>query len=181
MFIILIGVGYAGKEYYDFQSTDIPQMEAQRLSLETQITQKQSELKRLQEFARNIEQIKLELRELNLQLESALEFMPRQFNLAGLLRKLTLLAQNSGLELFTFRPSPKEERPQGAFYSTLSIDFDLRGTFTQILVFLDQVSRLKRIINPEQLRLSADGNAKNRTGAMVLTTLAKVKTFRFAE
>lgn len=159
-------------------------MEQERRALESAITGKQSELKRLQDFARNIETIKQELKELNLQLESALEHMPRQFNLSGLLRKLTMLAQNSGLELFTFKPSTSEDRGDGNFYATMTIDFTLRGTFTQILLFLDQVSRLKRIINAEELKMSMQGEGNSpgtKTSSSILTVAAKVRTYRFSE
>lgn len=180
--IILLGIGFGGWEYYDFQSNEVPQMEAQRRTLEGQITQKQNELKRLQDFARNIEAIKQELRELNLQLESALEYMPRQFNLSGLLRKLTMLAQNCGLELATFKPAVNEERGD-SFYATMTIDFELRGSFTQILLFLDQVARLKRIINAEDLKMTFVGGRQlaNAKGPTPLTVQSKVRTYRFSE
>jgi type IV pilus assembly protein PilO len=177
-----MGVGWGGWEYYDFQANEVPEMEAQRRALESQITQKQGELKRLQDFARNIEVIKQELRELNLQLEAALEHMPRQFNLSALLRKLTMLAQNSGLDLFTFKPAATEERGD-TFYSTLTIDFELKGSFTQILLFLDQVARLKRIINAEDLRMVVVNNVANNAsrGPTQLTVNSKVRTYRFSE
>jgi len=181
--IILMGVGWGGWEYYDFQANEVPEMEAQRRALESQITQKQGELKRLQDFARNIEVIKQELRELNLQLEAALEHMPRQFNLSALLRKLTMLAQNSGLDLFTFKPAVAEERGD-TFYSTLTIDFELKGSFTQILLFLDQVARLKRIINAEDLKMvvvNIGGQNNVSRGPTQLTVNSKVRTYRFSE
>jgi len=180
MVLVLAGIGYGGYEYYEFQSTEVLEMDGQRAALESSIRKKQDEVKRLQEFSRNIETIKVELRELNLQLESALEHMPRQFNLSGLLRKLSMLAQNSGLELSTFKPSATEERTEGAFYSTLGIDCTFKGTFTQILLFLDQVSRLKRIVNADELRMAMqNGTAKSQNSP--LTVSAKLKTFRFSE
>jgi len=177
--IVLAGIGYAGYEYYEFQSTEVVEMEGQRAQLDSSIRKKQDEVKRLQEFARNIETIKIELRELNTQLESALEHMPRQFNLSGLLRRLSMLAQNSGLELSTFKPAAAEERQEGAFYSTLGIDCTFKGTFTQVLLFLDQVSRLKRIINADELKLSGSPNVKGQTA--ILNVTARMKTFRFSE
>lgn len=183
LLILLLGIMYGGYEYYEFQNTEVPQMESERQALEAQVTQLQGELRKLQEFARNIEQIKVELKELNLQLESALEYMPRQFNLSALLRKLTMLAQNSGLELFTFRPAQNEERQGQNFYSTLGINFELKGNFTQILLFLDQISRLKRIVNTETLRMSVRGDPSRRgvASATTLSVQALVKTYRFSE
>ena len=181
MFVVLGGIGYGGYEYYDFQNTEVLAMDGERAALESSIRKKQDEVKRLQEFSRNIETIKVELRELNLQLESALEHMPRQFNLSGLLRKLSMLAQNSGLELSTFKPSPTEERTEGAFYSTLAIDCTFKGTFTQVLLFLDQVSRLKRVINADELRMGSTPGGLGKTQNAQLTVSTKLKTYRFSE
>ena len=179
--VVVAGFGYAGYEFYEFYSTDLPLMNTAQQTAERDLASRQNELRRLQEFAQNIEVIKQELRELNLQLESALEHMPRNFNLSGLLRKLTMLAQNSGLELSSFRPNDKEERVEGAFYSVVTIEFDLKGTYTQTLVFFDQVSRLKRIINIDQVAMAQQDNAAQRTGNIVLDTKVAVRTYRFSE
>lgn len=177
------GFGYAAYEYYDFTTTEIPQMEAQRSEVERKFASKQQEYNRLKEFAQNIETIKQELRELNLQLETAQEHMPRQFNLSGLLRKLTMLAQNSGVELSSFRPAKQEARGDGTFYSTINIDFEMRGTFTQCLVFFDQVSRLKRIVNIESLKMVVrDTSSSTRSNnGLVSETTGQIRTYRFTD
>lgn len=179
--ILLIGAGTLAYEIYDFQTVDIPRMEQETTRLETAVGNKQNDLRKLQEFAQNIEKIKQDLRQLNLQLESALEHMPRTFNLSELLRKLTMLAQNSGIELATFKPRKAEEKQQGSFYSTIKIDFDLRGTFSQTLVFLDQLSRLKRIVNVDSLRMRIADGSPQHAGSMVCSTQATINTFRFTE
>ena len=177
----MIGLGVAGYQFHEFQSNDVPRMENEIAKLEADVSQKQAEIRTLQEFAMNIENIKLELRELNVQLEAALEHMPRGYNLSGLLRKLTMIAQNSGIDLASFKPKRSEERGEGAFYSTILIDCDLRGTFTQTLVFLDQVSRLKRIVNVETLKFKPAEGAPQRSGAIVTQTQVSLRTYRFAE
>lgn len=181
LLLVLGGVGYAAYEYYEFTTVDVPELEAKHKAAESEFQAKQNEYNRLKDFAVNIENIKQELRELNLQLESALEHMPRNFNLSGLLRKLTMLAQNSGVELSSFRPSKQESRGEGTFYSTITIDFDLRGSFSQNLVFFDQVSRLKRIINIESLRMNAKDVANAKGATVLADTVGSIRTYRFTE
>jgi len=177
--ILLFGLGIGGYQIYIFRTEDVPRMEQELAKLEADVANKQAELKKLQNFAQNIEKIKQELRELNLQLESALEYMPRALNLSGLLRRLTMVAQNSGVELHTFRPRKNEEKAPGSFYSTIAIEFDLKGTFAQTLVFLDQLSRLKRIVNIEGLRLRPENT--QRLGSTLAVTTGTMKTYRFSE
>jgi type IV pilus assembly protein PilO len=179
--IVAVGAGIFGYEIYDFQTNEVPKLEQESARLEAQITSKQKELRHLQEFVQNIDKIKQELHEINLQLESALEHMPRGFNLSELLRKLTLLAQNSGVELSSFRPKKTPEKKEGSFYATTQIDFELKGTFPQTLVFMDQLSRLKRIVNIETLELKTSDASAQRSGALVAATTATIKTYRFTE
>lgn len=182
LLLILGGFGYGGWEYYDFTSTEVPRMEEELRTKGQQLQAKQAEYQRVRQFAQNIESVKREIRELNVQLEASLEHMPKTFNLAGLLRRLTLLAQNSGVEISTFKPAKAEEPVAGAFYSTINIEFDLKGSFTQSLLFFDQVSRLKRILNLQKVRMEAKENKNQGTnGAIAAETSVLLKTYRFTE
>lgn len=179
--IVAIGVGVASYGLYGFIQEKIPLMEQERNQLDGEALKLKNELKKIKEFSDNIEKIKLELKELNLQLESALEHMPRSFNLAGLLRKLSQLSQASGLEISTFKPKKNEVQATGLFYKTIYIDFDIKGTFIQFLVFLDQVSRLKRIINLESINLKAIAKKESSIGGLKADAKATIKTFRFVD
>lgn len=179
--LLLIGGGFGGYEFYDFANVRVPELDAQSAAKQSELQGKKTELERLRQFATNIESIKKELRELNFQLEAALEHMPRQFNLAALLRRLSLLAQNSGIEMFSFKPQKGEEKKQDQFYSTIGIDFQLKGSYTQTLVFLDQLTRLKRIISVENIQMRVGQQMAQRSGNLLADTNATIKTYRFAE
>lgn len=179
--LLFVGVALGAYEFYDFYSTDVPKMTRERAQQESRIANEQAELKRLEAFAQNIQAVKQEFSELNLQLDSALEHMPRTFNFASLLRKMTMLAHNSGVEISVFKPKPGEEKQPNQFYSTLSIDFQIRGTFTQMLVFFDQLSRLKRIINVDTIKFKPGTTMSLRAGSVVAESDVSIKTFRFSE
>jgi type IV pilus assembly protein PilO len=184
--VILAGLAIAVYQFYTFYTQEVPKLQSKRISAENELTTKEADLRRLKNFAQNIEAVKQELRELNLQLESALESMPRTFNLSGLLRKLSLLAQNSGVDLASFKPRAPSAMEAAAadknFYSTIVIDFTLNGSFTQTLVFFDQVTRLKRIINIDSLRMRNTPTQGAPKGAVSnIFTEATIETYRFSE
>jgi len=184
--VVFFGIFYAIYDFNSFYNEEIPRMQAERRNAETELARREAELKRLQNFAQNIETVKQEVRELNLQLESALESMPRSFNLSGLLRKLNLLAQNSGVDLSSFTPKTSEPAAGAkSFYSTIGIEFTMSGSFTQTLVFLDQITRLKRIINIDSLRMSSHEDADKvgapKSSMAVVSTNATIETYRFSE
>lgn len=161
LIIVLLGVGYGGYLFYTFSTEEVPKLERALQDKEATLSGKNNELRRLRNFSENIEAVKLSLRELNLQLEAALESMPRNYDLSGLLRKLSIIGFNSGIELSAFRPGTATAAKEGEFYETLGISFNLSGSFTQILSFFDQALRLKRIIRIEKVSLQARNDTSN--------------------
>ncbi len=179
--VVVLGLLYGGYLFYDFSSEVVPRLERDLASKESELSVKTAELRKLRSFSENIESIKLSLRELNLQLESALESMPRNYDLSGLLRKLSVVGFNSGVTLSAFRPgaTPKKE---GDFYETLDVAFNLAGSYTQMMGFFDQVLRLKRIVHLEKISiksLASDQQATRvGTGASADVT---AKLYRFVD
>lgn len=183
--IMILGAVYGAYLYYSFSSEQLPKMENERAARASMLSKKQTELKRLREFAQNIEAIKLKLRELNLQLEAALETMPKNYNLSALLRRLAILATNSGVELQSFVPAAAVDRPAGAFYETLDVSFNMSGSFTETLVFLDQISRLKRLMKIQEITFTS-GDVTPRSGPDALAPIknsvnSRLRLFRFFE
>ncbi len=183
--LIFLGFAYTGYEFFDFYTVEVPALVQDRIVLESEFSGKQGEYQRLRTFVQNIESIKGELRELSLQLKTALDYMPPDFRLAELLRRLTALAQNSGVELVQFNPDTEEKRAEGAFYATTNIVFEVNGAFAQCLLFLDQVSRLKRIINVAGISIEPSQTAveirTDRNGASRVHASGTLVTYRFAE
>jgi type IV pilus assembly protein PilO len=179
--IVMASLGIVSYLFYSFSNEEVPVLVSERQAKEAEISRQRGELRRLQEFAKNIQQIKADFRELNVQLESALEHMPRTYNLPQLLRRLNMVAQNSGVEIQKFKPTKGEEKGDGAFFSTIQFEISLRGTYMQTLVFLDQMSRLKRIISVDSINLAVAKNENLRSGATVADSIALVRTYRFSE
>lgn len=183
--LIFLGFAYTAYEFFDFYTVEVPALVQERKVSEGEFDAKQAEYQRLRTFVQNIESIKGELRELSLQLKTALDYMPPDFKLAELLRRLTALAQNSGVELVQFNPDAEEKRAEGAFYATTSIVFEVNGAFAQCLLFLDQVSRLKRIINVAGINIEPSVTAveirTDRNGASRVHATGMLVTYRFAE
>lgn len=159
--IVTVGFLYGAYLFYIFASEGVPKLEARMRAKEAMLNEKKIELRRLRTFSENIESVKLSLRQLNLQLEAALESMPRNYDLSGLLRKLSVIGFNSGIQLSAFRPSTAVVK-EGDFYETSTVSFNLSGSFSQIMSFFDQVLHLKRIIRIEKVALRSNGQA---TGA----------------
>lgn len=179
--IVLAGFAYGGYWFYDFTSEGIPKLEQRLNAREAELSTKSAELRRLRNFSENIEGVKLALRELNLQLEAALESMPRNYDLSGFLRKLSVVGFNSGIVLSAFRPAGAGTK-EGDFYETLPVSFNLSGSFTQMMSFFDQILRLKRIVRIDRIAMRAApaGSAMSRAGTGAQADVS-AKLYRFVE
>ena len=185
--VVIFGLCYGLYDFYEFSTVEFIQMQELEKGAVQKIASLEDESQRLQNFARNIEGIKQESKELNLQLEAVLEHMPRTFNLAALLRKLTMLAQNSGIEILEFRPkrdvaSQVASKGSTLFYETILVEFKVKGAFTQTLVFFDQLARLKRIVNVESLKITTPTSERvPGVSTIVASSDVVIKTYRFTE
>ncbi len=180
--IVAVGLCYSTYCFFTFATEGVGKLESKLQQRQAALTSKNGELRKLRYFSENIESVKLALRELNLQLESALESMPRTYDLSSLLRKLSVIGFNSGIELSSFRPTGKSEK-EGEFYETSSIAFNLTGTYTQILSFFDQALRLKRIIRIDKVGLRvvrADESDTRNAGVSAVATV-DAKLYRFMD
>jgi len=187
----VIGIILAGYVLYEFHSDELPKLEQSLVASTNQVNQLETELKRVQGFASNLVNIKKELKELTFQWEAAVTHMPRQFDLSVLLRRLSGLAQSAGVEMFAFRPAitattpghqpAVAKDPNKMFYDNIDIECELSGAFSQVLSFMDQVIRLKRIVNFEKVSLNMAPSSKNRSGLTKIKARAVLRTYRFAE
>lgn len=176
--LVVAGIGVGAYSFYDFYTGERQALDAVRQARQADLDKLKGELNRVKGFAENIQTIKQEFRELNLQLEAVLEYMPRSYNLAAFLRKINMLAQNSGIEIITFKPNKDEQRE--GFYSSTSLGISLKGTFTQTLVFFDQLSHLKRIVGFGGIRMAGESGS-GKSGPINLSTTLTLRTFRLAE
>lgn len=180
IFILILGVAYGAYSLYGFTESEAVGFASEITQMETELKNLKDEIQKVKTFADNIPAVKQAFREQSLQLEAVLDSIPRTLELAGLLRKINVLAQNSAIEIDSFRPSLNETN-QG-FFKSADIDLKIRGSFVSTLSFLDQISKLKRVVVFEEMLMNLDGAAKGRStqGEMLVTNL-KLKTYRLGD
>lgn len=179
--ILIGGALYGAYSFSEFLNGDAQAMSQELEAADRDIASLKSDLGRIKKFAENIPAVKQTFREQSLQLESVLESIPRSFEFSALLKKFNLLAQNAGIEILSFRPQTGEQ-DQGYFKSA-TVDLNLRGKFVPTLIFLDQVSKLKRVVAFDEIRMS---NAKQSVGkdekaSSVSETSVKVRAYRLSD
>jgi type IV pilus assembly protein PilO len=121
------------------------------LSLSTQIAEKQARLHdleaeraKLQATLKDREKLKIELAEVEARFKQATIQLPEQKEIPELLRQVSNLGRDSGLEITLFRQQP--ERLQD-LYAEVPVEVSVRGSYHQIALFFEKVRHLDRIVN----------------------------------
>jgi type IV pilus assembly protein PilO len=148
--------------------------------LREQIAQKAQTLQRLEDdlihkqmIANNLAQYKHDKEVLERRLAQALTELPTEANMAELISSLSETGNKSGLTINSITPGV-ESRQQ--FYASIPIGMSVTGNFHEVAVFLDSLSKLARIVNVSNLRMSGPRMVAEK---LVLDVGYTATTFRF--
>jgi len=142
--------------------------------LEKMRLEKEADLTKKQQVANNLDQYKRQLEVVEQRLKEALTEMPEAIKIDDLLTQLSELAKKAGLSMRSLQPM--SESKGGQFYYKIPIKMSVEGGYHEIAVFLDSVSKLKRIVNVNNIDFGAP---KVRADKVMLDAKYLATTFRF--
>jgi len=149
-------------------------------TLKGQLNNLVRELNESKSIAKNLENFKKQVEQLNIELTSALTQLPNEKEIPEILRNISALGRESKLDFTLFRPKPEE--PQ-QFYARVPIELVFLGNYHNTGIFFDKVSKLPRIINVvnfNMLRAKDKDKGKGETELLVRTSCL-INTYRFIE
>jgi len=174
--ILLLGVlGVGILAFYIF--VVMQPLWTQKTDLEVQLQKLEGDLNQRRMIAANRPKLEAEIKELEKQLEAALVKLPEEKEIPTLLTQVNTLGQQAGLEFQLFRPGQPAKK---GFYAEVPIEIRVEGQYHTLGSFLDRVSKLERIVNVGDLRitpLSAQQQQRGRT----ISADFKATTFTFLE
>ena len=136
------------------------------VSLEDELIQKQS-------IANNLAQFKHEKEILERRLAQALTELPNESNIDDLIRSLSEVGTKSGLTINSIDPQAEQKQ---SFYASIPIVMSVTGNYHEIGVFLDSVSKLARIVNVTNIRMSQPRVTNDK---LLVNATYVATTFRF--
>lgn len=165
---VLVVGGY----WYSFHR---PQMERIR-GKGSQLTALERDRNLKREIAKNLEQFRSELAQLDNEFREALAKLPDKKEIPELLRSVSNLGRDAGLEVLLFKP---ESEAPGEFYAKVPVSLRFTGTYHNIGSFFFKVGTIPRIVNVESFSMGA--NPKAEEGIMELNATCTATTYRFLE
>jgi len=144
---LVIGALLAGGVHYAWFrgiNADIKNKRAELESLQAEIEKGRAAERKLAQFREEVKRLELELSKL-------LQILPSKRNTEELIKRIETLTRQGDFTLKKFTPGefvPKE------FYAEWPIDISVDGTYHNLALFFDRMSRFSRIINVEDLKIS---------------------------
>jgi type IV pilus assembly protein PilO len=146
-------------------------------NLERELQRLQTDLNQKRMIAADRSKLEREIKDLERQLEVALVKLPEEKEIPKLLTQVNTLGQQIGLEFLLFRPGTPATR---GFYAEVPIDIKVEGDYHSLGLFLDRVSKLERIVNVVDLRITPLSTQKRLSGRSIGADF-RATTFTFLE
>ncbi len=142
--------------------------------LKSQISEQQKKLVTLKRAEKEVALLEKELAQSQEELTKLLMLLPDQKEIPGLLENVSKIGSKVGLENILFQPQPEVVEE---FYAVIPVRLDLLGSFNDLGVFLDSISKLDRILKVQSLTLTRQ---KDKQGSL-LQVACNIVTYRFLE
>jgi type IV pilus assembly protein PilO len=134
----------AGLAVFGFWKFYVAEMQADIDARQTRLTALRADITRGVATARRLPQFQSEVAELERRLENLRAVLPEQKDVADILRRVQGLATQSSLNIQRFTPQdPRQE----SLYAALPFKIRAEGTFHNLGLFFDRISKFPRIIN----------------------------------
>jgi type IV pilus assembly protein PilO len=153
---LLIGAILAGAVHYAW----FRNLNAEIKGKQAQLEGLQQEIQKGRAAERKLSQFREEVRRLELELGKLLQVLPSKRNTEDLIKRIETLTRQGDFTLRKFTPGdfvPKE------FYAEWPIAIALEGTYHNLALFFDRMSRFSRIINVEDLKIGALENVPQKS------------------
>ena len=146
-FVVVAGLALFG--FWNFYVSD---MQADIDARRARLTTARAEVARGVATARRLPEFQAQVTELEQQLDSLRAVLPEEKDVAEILRRVEGLAIQSNLKIQRFTPQAAR---QDALYMALPIKLQAEGTYHDLAMFFDRISKFHRIINVSDILIKA--------------------------
>lgn len=144
-------------------------------TLKVQLNQVQTELAKTKKNVEKLNYWRTEMKKKEVQYKTVMRALPEKEEIPSLLAGISEAGKDAGLEFLLFKPLTESKKE---FYAEIPVDINVSGTYHQVAVFYDKVSKLPRIVNIRNIKMapaSKEGNSNT------LNTTCQAVTYKFIE
>ena len=148
-------------------------------SLKIQLTKLEDKLKIAKRNAAGLKKFQAQMKEAEAQFNMAMKKLPEKEEIPSLLTSISDSGQAVGLDFLLFEPKAEKKKE---FYAEIPVAMSLQGDYHNLAVFFDQVARLNRIVNIENIAITrGKKKAKGGSSRKMLTANCTAVTYKFID
>ena len=170
--ILVVTIILIAALYYSFLYSPRAEQVA-KLSDSVEIAQNEKMVKT--QKSANLLRLRKDLQQLDAELKKAVAQLPEKREIAELLSNISAKAQEVGLDVLLFRPRPEAFQD---FYAEVPVDITVKGNFHNTVSFFDEVGRMNRLVNIDNIGFKNPTVAGDR---VILETTSVATAFRFLD
>ena len=161
---LAFGAALAGAVHYAWLRGVHDEIRAKRVELDGL----NQEIQKGRAAERKLSQFREEVKRLEIDLAKLLQILPSKRNTEDLIKRIEALTRQGDFALKKFTPG---EFVNKDFYAEWPITIQLDGTYHNLALFFDRMSRFSRIINVEEMKIGAfDAPGKSIAASFVAKT-----------
>ncbi len=172
---ILIAGGLAGKQYYDWNTTVNAQLDSTKIAKEAELAGLKNQTAKIEEFKKKKQQKLAQLQELGEKFRATADRLPRTSAVPELLKILADIGDKAGLQFTKFRPQPPQPEQ---FLVITPLEVTLRGTYIQVMSFLDATAHTTRVVSASKLLIE---EPKSRGPVTTLNVQVTLRTYHIED
>jgi type IV pilus assembly protein PilO len=138
-------------------------------ALDSKIQVQENEIAKSQAKAEKLTELITENHRLRKRLNVLREQLPEEKEVSNLLKQVSDLGIASGLRVLLWKPEQKKSHPSGIVYE-IPVRVELSGSYHNLGYFFSSLTRLNRIVNISDIKLSDPKPAKESTVLKVIFT-----------
>lgn len=165
--LAVVGVAFYSLVYADILSK-WDELSERRDRLELQVINEKR-------VAKNLDKFREEVKDLDIKLRFALQELPDKREIPELLSSISSKARDAGLEVSLFKPKEENYRD---FYAEVPVQIEVSGSYHQVAAFFDEVSRIPRIVNINQIGVK---NPEISESGVKINSDCVATTFRYLD
>jgi type IV pilus assembly protein PilO len=153
--------------YFSYQPkvNKIAELKTEQDTLETRVVRAKAKARQLKHFQDKLVKAETEFK-------MAVKKLPEKKEIPSLLSSISQSGRDAGLDFLLFEPRGEQTKE---FYAEIPVSIIVAGNYHKTALFFDKVSRLHRIVNIDDIKMTA------AQGSGELRTSCTAVTYRFVE
>ena len=174
-FGLVVGLLAGGALYYGAHAWLLKPKHQELDKQEKKLATLQAKIQEGRAAKQQLPRFREEVRLLELKLDKLLRILPARRNTHDLLRRVRSLTEQGDFDLLRFTPGGEIDQD---FYTEWPISVSLQGSYHNLALLFERISRFSRIINVEDLKVSSYERAGS---AHTLAASFRAKTFVYKD